>query len=247
MYYSKHYNKVIEKKALLIGINYANDRNNQLRGAIADARNLESLFSLHGFDCHGLLETAATKVGIISNLETLAAASHETDRIVISFSGHGTYQPDTDGDELDGRDEMICTYDGDVITDDELNAILLKFSPFCKVLILMDCCHSGTNVDLPIRYLTEDCVYVENKVAPVADVLMLSGCKDTQTSTDVNNGNDAYGVFTHSFIANHNLFHSIFEMLSNIKRECKAYSGQTPQMSSSRLLRPDTKITDYLY
>lgn len=251
MYISKQYNKNISKLALLIGINYGNSRHNELHGAISDANNLASLCRLHGYDTNVLVEERATKVAILANLETLVEKSYQTDRIFISFSGHGSNARDTTTvhrEELDGLDECIISYDNEQITDDEIKNILLKFSPFCKVLFLMDACHSGTGIDLPIRYITEDCIYVENRVAPLADILFISGCKDEQTSSDMRDEDGmGYGLFTSSFLNNYNQFHNVFSMMDQIKKECKKISQQTPQMSSSRLIKPDTKITDYLY
>lgn len=247
MYVSKHPTANIVKKALLIGIDYGNSTVNRLHGAVADAQNLRSLCSLHNFDCELLTEQAATRSSILQHLEKLAYESKSLDRVVISFSGHGSHRTDRNNDEEDGQDEFIVTYDNQYILDDELKAILLKFSPFCKVLFLIDACHSGTGVDLPIRYVTDNCLYVENTIAPLADILFISGCRDNETSSDMREGDTAFGLFTHSFIANYCKFGNVFDMMDQIRNECKKVSGQIPQMSSSRLIPATTKITDYLF
>ena len=63
----------------------------------------------------------------------------------ISYSGHGTQQVDTSGDEIDGKDEaMVPTNfmtDG-LLTDDELRKTLV-FGKGSALMVFMDCCHSG--------------------------------------------------------------------------------------------------------
>ena len=76
------------------------------------------------------------------------------DLVVFYFSGHGSQQPDRDGDEQGGFDEVFLPYDvgkwGDngienALVDDELNArierVLDKGADFFGVI---DACHSAT-------------------------------------------------------------------------------------------------------
>lgn len=69
------------------------------------------------------------------------------------YSGHGTKVPDLNGDEDDGYDEALVPLDFDrsgVILDDDLYEIFVKgLPPGVHVVALMDCCHSGTVLDLP--------------------------------------------------------------------------------------------------
>jgi hypothetical protein len=69
--------------------------------------------------------------------------------------GHGSQQTDYSGDELDGSDETILPTDYESagqIVDDELNDLLVKpLLPGVTLHALMDCCHSGTVLDLPYR------------------------------------------------------------------------------------------------
>lgn len=73
-------------------------------------------------------------------------------RLVFQFSGHGGQVPDTDGDEEDAKDETIipCDYQSaGQITDDDLFKMLVKPLPEGVLLTaIMDCCHSGTGMDL---------------------------------------------------------------------------------------------------
>ena len=58
--------------------------------------------------------------------------------------------PDFNGDEAlerpdDFQDETLCLYDGQIV-DDELYALWAAFPADSRVLVLSDCCHSGSNI-----------------------------------------------------------------------------------------------------
>ena len=77
--------------------------------------------------------------------------------MVFQFSGHGGQQKDKTGDEKDGMDETILPYDHDKagqITDDQLYKMLIKpLPPGVLLTCVMDCCHSGTSIDLPFVHV----------------------------------------------------------------------------------------------
>ena len=96
----------------------------------------------------------ATKAATLGALDKLADSAAAGDLVVFYFSGHGSQQPDRDGDEQGGFDEVFLPYDvgkwGDngienALVDDELNArierILEKGADFFGVI---DACHSAT-------------------------------------------------------------------------------------------------------
>ena len=78
------------------------------------------------------------------------------DMFVFFYSGHGLNLPDLDGDESDGEDEAFATpdYDGDLcaetcLVDDDFARYLDKFIPtHAKILVITDCCHSGSICDI---------------------------------------------------------------------------------------------------
>ena len=179
-------------RCLLLGCNYAGTRA-ELRGCINDAENLEQM----------LLQTRAAKQDQIKLLreptgyqlrtaiKELAQESHDEDlsNVFISFAGHGVSAKDWGGDELDGMDECICPSDfmsRGVIRDDEISRLISQINPKTRVAMLMDCCHSGTVVDLPYRYTgldqTEKASSSFSACHP--DTIAISGCMDTQTSAD---------------------------------------------------------------
>lgn len=95
-----------------------------------------------------------TRAAILSSLDALAAASGPGDLVVFYFSGHGAQQPDLDGDEQGGNDEIFLPYDTgswsstgveNALVDDDLAAsvgrILDTGADFFGII---DACHSAT-------------------------------------------------------------------------------------------------------
>jgi len=66
----------------------------------------------------------------------------------------GSRVPDDDcGEEADGYDEVLCPVDGSFIRDDTLYDILVKPAKNgVHMFFLMDCCHSGSILDLPYTF-----------------------------------------------------------------------------------------------
>jgi hypothetical protein len=108
----------------------------------------------------------------------------------VHYSGHGTQIRDTNGDEVDGFDECIvpCDYNtAGVITDDELYNIFKNAK--CRMMICFDSCHSGSGCDLQyyIDYNNGSLTKTVNmRKLPIANpnIVMISGCRDEQTSAD---------------------------------------------------------------
>ncbi|KAG2425002.1 hypothetical protein HXX76_014160 [Chlamydomonas incerta] len=131
-----------------------------------------------------------SRAGILRRLNELAARSNveSLDLAIVHFSCHGTQARDTNGEELDGMDE--CLVPNDVVTaglirDDDIQAILTRFNRNTRVLLVLDCCHSGTMCDLRFSWEGEAFVRTENAASLVlAPVTSISGCMDPQTSAD---------------------------------------------------------------
>jgi hypothetical protein len=133
--------------ALLIGVNYVKDNTCRLNGCWNDAMMMYSLLtSTYAFPLDTvklLLDNDSTsdkcsKKNIIISLLELSTRSwaDSLDRVVISYSGHGTYIPDRNGDEADGKDECLCPSDfriSGLIKDDDLLYILRTFNPKTRI------------------------------------------------------------------------------------------------------------------
>lgn len=211
--------------ALNIGVNKVNpihydDPNGELtlKGCVNDAKDMNSLAQEQGFQASILLDENATRNNVIQKINQAAAQLDSGDIFFISYSGHGSRIPDTNGDEDDFTDETWCLYDAQLI-DDELKVFWGRFKAGVRVLVISDSCHSGTITKLAkeeqtIKYSEETPRYIPFKKSQQiwkqnqafyqdipkprtatdikASVRLLSGCQDNQYSYDGNNN----GAFT---------------------------------------------------
>jgi hypothetical protein len=128
-----------------VGVNRYKDPSANLSGCVNDAEDWADLLDLRGFsDVDVLTDEAATKEAVLAALRTAVGMLKYRDRLVFTFSGHGSWVPDRSGDEADGRDEVLVTHDLRYITDDDLDAIF-KTAPYgTRIYVVSDSCHSGS-------------------------------------------------------------------------------------------------------
>ena len=247
-----------EKFSLIVGINYINT-NYTLRGCINDANKIKQFIDAYAYKTNNIVlltdetEDKPTKHNIIKSFKNLLQNSVSGDTLVFMYSGHGTYTADINGDELDGCDEMIIPIDAtnpqSCIIDDEFKTIIDAYlKSGVKLFILMDCCFSGTILDLKYNYLDYDNLYnttVNSKTNETnGQVIVFSGCTDKQTSIELqfNHGHTPTygGALTLSFlqyISEKGDAISIQQLLEGMRQiltdnKCQ----QTIQISSGNLL-----------
>jgi len=184
----------MSKSALLIGIVY-NGTSNQLNGCINDVVAMsERLKKTFGYSDVTVLTDFTpikpTKKNIINEIQKLIEKSKNNKEIFFHYSGHGTREIDLSGDEKDGRDEALVPLDYQIsgtLTDDELRELFSKSK--CPVIIVLDCCHSGSAIDLIYNAkFSKGRIhkFQENKTTSSEQpILMLSGCLDEELSWDV--------------------------------------------------------------
>jgi hypothetical protein len=217
------------KRALLIGINYVGTPF-QLNGCINDVKNMELMLRRYGYTEFITLtdETPIkpTYMAIINAINDLLKDIKRGDSLVFHYSGHGALLKDTNGDELTGYDSSIVPLDyaqRGVIVDDQLRQILCdKVPPAVNLFGLMDCCHSGSSFDLrylytdytrPIRAIKRGAAYntnewslrqmiTDNKKCSLTqgNVVMMSGCMDSQEAADAYMNGKYGGALTNCFI-----------------------------------------------
>jgi len=154
------------RRAVLIGINYLGHEQGELSGCHNDALNMKDyIMDVHGFEEDNITillddgeHTAPTKENILEAYRTLVAQSEPGDVIFCHYSGHGGKMRDDDhGEEDDGYDESLIPLDYQevgFIRDDDLFDTLVKPLPEgVMATFLMDCCHSGTVLDLPYKFM----------------------------------------------------------------------------------------------
>jgi hypothetical protein len=169
-----------------------------------------------------MLDAEATRAAMEERMRSLVSAAAGGDSIVITYSGHGTWMPDEDGDEPDRRDEALCPHDlktAGPLLDDQLYEIFADRKQGVRVALISDSCHSGSlaRISRPlgersarIRYLPPE-VFLSSALRPAAEraasapfrgtsrtsALVMAGCQDTEYSYDANFGGRPNGAFTY--------------------------------------------------
>ncbi|KAF8759882.1 Caspase domain [Rhizoctonia solani] len=159
----------------------------------------------------------------------------------------------------------ICPTDYEtagVLVDDELHDLLVKPLPEgAGLTALFDSCHSGSVLDLPwTQYETSgaikepDDLQGEAEAEAVAidahqkrfkwspaDVISLSGCRDSQTSADAQFGGLPSGALSYAFIRAFAKFPQMTyaQLLKVIRNELRGKFDQRPQLSSSHPIDMD--------
>ena len=196
------------KKALLIGINYKGT-SNELFGCINDVNSIKERISNQGFTnitvLTDLTTKKATRNNILEEFKSLLINSKEGDLLFLSYSGHGSYVLDKNGDEKTGYDQLIVPCDFNMIVDDDLKTIIQQnLKSNVTLFAMFDSCFSGSVLDLSYQYMdslnydkfTENDKELETK----GRVFMISGCSDYQTSADSFINNKAAGAMTWSLL-----------------------------------------------
>jgi uncharacterized caspase-like protein len=139
------------KRAVLVGVNRYRMPGADLRGCVSDVENMAQLlttsFGFAASDIVRLTDFAATKKAIESAVRTLVRSGRRGDVLLFTFSGHGSNVPDDDGDEADGRDEILCPTNldwKDPLRDDWLRTTFDSVREGVNLTVITDCCHSGT-------------------------------------------------------------------------------------------------------
>jgi hypothetical protein len=208
-----------KKFALAVGINDYPGIGADLSGCVNDARDWADLLGAEGYSTTTLLDAEATRANIVSVLGSMVQLAGFGDRIVFTYSGHGTWVPDRDLDEPDRRDEALVCHDyesGGLLLDDTLQRLFAGTRYGTGVLVLSDSCHSGTMVrsTTPTRapeasrfvspavlfnHLDEEhAAQMEQRSAsvPRRTASLISGCADEEYSYDASFNGRPNGAFT---------------------------------------------------
>ncbi len=191
------------KKALCVGIN-AYPRS-PLQGCVNDARDWAAELAHRGYSVALVLDQAASKEGLVAALRSLVDGAKWGDRLVFTYSGHGTYVPDRDGDEADRRDEALVCADMQVLTDDEMYGLMSGLRRGVRLTIISDSCYSGTlqrSLDPEVRFLAPEHLGLEpvrrkrGASKPRGVNILLSGCAEDEVSYDAKFGERWRGAMT---------------------------------------------------
>jgi hypothetical protein len=127
-----------------------------------------------------------------------------------------------------------------MLTDDEINNIVVHPLPeFVKLTAVMDCCHSGTGLDLPFTHTAYRWKREPNPLFRPSDVQLFSGCEDATTSADAATGKYGLpgGAMTSAFcdVLRANPCRSYVDLMACLAGLMKERRfAQRPQLTSSQ-------------
>lgn len=157
------------KKSLLIGINYVGSQH-QLKGCHSDVDNMADFLSYRGYNnshrdrviLSDRPEVPQNSSYYPSGHNILAAmdwlVSEPGCTLFLHYSGHGGQVRDSDRHRSTGMDDSLVPVDFE--TMGQLPSPLLhhhlvtNMAPGCTLFIVLDCCHSGSAVELPYVYFS---------------------------------------------------------------------------------------------
>merc|ERR1719330_415470 len=146
-------------RALLVGINYPGT-NAELRGCHNDVETMKTYLLDHGYSEEDMRiqmddgeHEDPTYANIVAGMQWLVQGAEQGDSLFFHYSGHGASVRDDDGDEEDGKDEALVPADyqsaGLLRDDDTFKYLVAPLQEGAWLTCVLDCCHSGTILDLP--------------------------------------------------------------------------------------------------
>mmetsp|Transcript_131296 Transcript_131296/g.365978 ORF Transcript_131296/g.365978 Transcript_131296/m.365978 type:complete len:534 (-) Transcript_131296:197-1798(-) len=162
----KHHESNGKFKALLVGINYPGT-NAELNGCHNDVETMKRYLADQGYEEENMKillddgdHDTPNKENIEAGMDWLVDGAEAGDSLFFHYSGHGASVRDDDGDEADGKDEALCPGDynsAGLLRDDEVFKFLVApLKEGVKLTCVLDCCHSGTILDLPFMFKADD-------------------------------------------------------------------------------------------
>eukprot|EP00759_Apiculatamorpha_spiralis_P026180 PhF_6_TR29290/c0_g1_i1/m.42926 len=254
-------------KALFVGINYPGT-SAALRGCVNDVRTMMRLLEFLKIPIretrilvddpnmknrHG----EPTKANMEEGMRWLVEGNMPGDTLFFHYSGHGSQQEGSTT-EADGKDETLVPSDynrSGMIVDDFIKATLVDtLRQGVTLTSVMDCCHSGSMFDLPYTFAATrqnlasaraTNILSKGNDGPVlqGDVVMISGCKDDQTSADVQSSSGAGGACTNALaeVLGEHTDVTVVDLLDNMLKVLKQQGHtQIPQLSSSKPISTST-------
>lgn len=187
-----------KKLSLHIGLNNVNNRAYPgyilptLAGCHNDSLSMQHLARLNGYQPVVMLDAKGTIQNVKNAILHAASSLKAGDSFFLTYSGHGDQVKNlnpAEDNEADGKDETWCLYDGNLV-DDVLTTLLAQFAAGVKIVVLADCCHSGTGVDTCVTMSAK----TDGRIP--ASVVFFSGCQDSQYSLDGTKN----GLFTETLL-----------------------------------------------
>ncbi|KAG5491031.1 hypothetical protein JIQ42_00921 [Leishmania sp. Namibia] len=246
-------------RALFIGINYTGT-SHELRGCVNDVRLMLGTLQQITFpisECCILVDDPSfpgftgmpTRENIIKHMLWLTGDVRPGDVLFFHFAGHGG-QTMAARDSEEEYDQCLIPLDhkkyGSILDDDLFLMLVAPLPAGVRMTCVFDCCHSASMLDLPFSYVAprmgaggrrEYMQQVRRGNFSNGDVVMFSGCTDSGTSADVQNGGHANGAATLAFtwsLLNTRGFSYLSILLRTREELLKKGRLQVPQLTSSK-------------
>lgn len=158
---------MVRKKSLLIGINYTGSEN-ELNGCHQDVENIGEFLSYRGYSDDSrsqvVLRDDRQDPYYPSGHNILAAidwlVSEPGTCCFMHYSGHGSQVRDPTGMHPSGLLDTICPVDfatrGQINSDILHEHLVTRLAPNSTLFVILDCCHSGSALELPFVYRSDD-------------------------------------------------------------------------------------------
>jgi len=253
------------RRALVIGIGEQKDKNWAKINGDNDVLYVQRMLSNAGCkDVRTLVNSQATKSGIVAAFKKLTCQCSVGDMIYIHFSGHGQLVTDVNGDEADGWDEAWIPYDAyknyckedkgeKHLVDDEINVLLTaiksKIGEQGKLLVVVDACHSGdssrgNDLDETVRGVYNKFVIPVRRKArsnkPAEQWLTLSACKDYQLNQEMKSPQVGKLTYALYMLSKEGLL--TMEAIDRFMKRYRSRLPQTPVLTGIK----DYNISDFL-
>jgi hypothetical protein len=181
-----------------IGINYISQPKSRLTSCWNDIDRLRSEFAKRygAFDQNwvitdrpggGIQPTSGSVRKTWVRLLTEAAKQGNVQQhidLILVFSGHGTFRLTSDPGELGGQSDALILLDQLMYDYDVMAQIVRPLGNHVHLLIVFDSCNSGSAANLPWTYnpISHTVNQTSLHTDLTNDVVMISGCRDEQTS-----------------------------------------------------------------
>jgi len=185
----------MSKHAFIFGSNYKGTQY-ELSACVKDCVRISNEFTKRGYVINKNWSENPLNWWMLNiNFQKFLGSLKSGDFALIYYSGHGFQVIDDDSDETDNKDECIYISEKLYITDDNLRESLQSIASGVNVLLVFDCCNSGTIADLSYK-LNNLSSIKENTFTFKANIVSISGCPDPNYSYEAN----GTGLLTDSFL-----------------------------------------------
>lgn len=158
---------MVRKKSLLIGINYTGSEN-ELQGCHKDVENIGEFLTYRGYQSDPQSQVVLrddrqdpyypSGHNILAAIDWLVSESGTC--CFMHYSGHGSQVQDPTGVHPSGLLDTICPVDfqtrGQINSDTLHEHLVTRLAPNSTLFVILDCCHSGSALELPFVYRSDD-------------------------------------------------------------------------------------------